>query len=252
MDKEGIGFSYFYSVGTELANDRVKLFLEEERSNGVGSLEDAWKRVQLIWLALMLRLNAVSLLMLCGLALWDRFLIERSKVCDDEKICFVGSLDAVKDWNREPIKNCSNVTNIDEVVCFRFAYNLSDTIGLVGGILSFGIYSMRVGATVMNFLYKLLFRCRNKKANRICASFLQQVPLCIMLITAAITVALVKVRDLTFYGTLIETFGIASTIALVLATPWSAFVNPLDTKFTSKIEDIVDREEAEKGVQNTL
>ncbi len=90
--------------------------------------------------------------MLCGLALWDRFFIERSKVCDDEKICFVGSLDAVKDWNREPIKNCSNVTNIDEIVCFRFSYNLSDTIGLVGGILSFGIYSMRVGATVMNFL----------------------------------------------------------------------------------------------------
>ena len=214
----------------DLVNNRLQSFLKEESIHGVGSLDDAWKRVQLMWFALMLRLNAISLVLLCGLALWDRFLVERSRVCDDEKVCFVGTLDAVNGWESEPLENCSNMTDADEVVCFKFAYNVADTVGLVGGVLSFGIYCMRLGATAMIFLYKQLQRCCNKKVYRVFSSIIQQTPMWIMLISAVVSIVFLKYRDLTFYGELIEIFGIASSLALVLATPWSAFVDYTDTK----------------------
>ena len=216
----------------DLANNRVRSFLKEESIHGVGSLDDVWKRVQLMWFALMLRLNALSLILLCGLAFWDRFLVQRSRVCEDEKVwqCYIGTLDAVNGWGREPLVNCSNMTDADEVVCFKFAYNVADTVGLVGGVLSFGIYCMRLGGTVMTFLYKQLQRCCSKKVYRVFSSIIQQTPIWIMLISAVISIIFLKYRDLTFYGELIETFGIASTLALVLATPWSAFVDYPDTK----------------------
>ena len=244
--------SLVFTLYGELADNRVRSFLNEESVHGVGSLDDAWKRVQLMWFALMLRLNAISLVLLCGLALWDRFLVERSRVCDDEKSCFVGTLDAINGWEREPIENCTNMTDVDEVVCFKFAYNVADTVGLVGGVLSFSIYSMRFGAIVMSFIYKKFQRCCNKKAYRVFSSIFQQTPLWIMLISAIFSVAFLKFRDFTFYGGLIETFGIASSVALVLATPWSAFVDYPDTKSSSNEDDsemqkVVEPAELTKG-----
>ena len=55
-----------------------------------------------------------------------------------------------------------------------------------------------------------------------------------MLVSAIFTVAFVRFRDLSFYGALVETFAVASVLALIIATPWGVLVTKEDASMNIK------------------
>ncbi|XP_064391622.1 uncharacterized protein LOC135339450 [Halichondria panicea] len=212
------------------SDKNITAFLKKESQYGVKEMDDNWRQTQLSWLALMLRLNAFTLLMSSLLALWERFLIERTIECDDKKICFIGTTDATRGWQRTPITSCDNVTETDRIICFEFVYSVGDAVGLAGGTLTYGIYTMKFGGMIILACYKVLKRCCNQRAYRLIAIIIQQSPVIILLVAAALSMAFVRYRDFAVYGTFIEAFGIASIFVLVVATPWSVLVNDEDEK----------------------
>ena len=235
------------------SDEKLTDFLKKESTHRISESGDAWIDTELPWLATMVRINAIALLLTCGLALWDRFLIHRSTTCDDTKICFLGTNNAITGWSRTPITNCSslNSNQTGQVICFEFAYSVGDAVGLAGGVLTYGIYSMKFGSIVLIFFFRLLKRCCSKTVYRLMAFVMQQLPITAMLVAAILSMAFARYRDLVIYGTFVEAFGIASIIALVLATPWSVLVTKEDAATNIRDELLNLDKSIAKGLSDT-
>ena len=235
------------------SDEKLTAFLKKESTHGVSESRDAWTDTELPWLATMVRINAITLLLTCGLALWDRFLILRTTTCDDTKICFWGTNDPVTGWSRTLITNCSslNSNQTGQVICFEFAYNAGDAVGLAGGVLTYGIYSMKFGSIVLIFFFRLLKKCCKKTVYRLMAFVVQQLPITAMLVAAILSMAFARYRDLVIYGTFVEAFGIASIMALVLATPWSVLVTEEDAATNIRDELLNLDKSITKGLSDT-
>ena len=122
------------------SDERLTAFLKKESIFGVSESGNPWRDTQLIWLVVMIKINALTLLLTSALALRDRFLVERSVVYDEEKICFYETTDTGRGWLRAPITNCSTVNGTEQIICFEFVYSVVPVVGLLGDVLTYGIY----------------------------------------------------------------------------------------------------------------